>query len=206
MLILAASAAFVGFVHSLAPGHWLPVVILAKARRWPVRRVMLGAVVAASGHILISNSIGLLSLALGKSVELPHEEMERWGALVLVAFGVIYAGYSYFRHSSCHGHGHHGPDPRKSGKTPFLFLFSLGFSPCAAVIPIFAAAGLQGAHATFVTMITFSAGVLASLGLTTFLGTHGMKKFDHPLLEHYGDVITGASLVLMGTILYFFPI
>lgn len=206
MLILALSAAFVGFVHSLAPGHWLPVVLLGKARRWPARTVFLGAAVAASGHVLISNSIGLLSLAIGHRLPLPHEELESWGALLLVVFGAIYAGQAWFRHHTCHGHGHHGPDPKKAGKTPFLFLFSLGFSPCAAVIPIFAAAGIRGAAATFLTMITFSIGVLASLGLTTFVGTHGMKKFDHPVLEHYGDVITGASLVLMGIVLYFFPV
>ena len=55
----------------------------------------------------------------------------------------LFAGYAYFNHSSCHGHTHHGPDPRRDlrvKKTPFLFLFTLGLSPCVAVLPVFAAA------------------------------------------------------------------
>lgn len=199
MLLLVASAAFVGFVHSLAPGHWLPVALLAKSRRWPLRKALLAAAVAGSGHILVSNSLGLLAIFGGMAFD--HERVEKFGSLLLVVFGAIYAGYAWFTHHRCHGHAHHGPDPRKQ-RRPFLFLFSLGFSPCAAVVPVFVAAALQGPGPTLAAMGLFSVGVLAALSLAVTASLRGTASFDHPLLEHYGDVITGVSLMITGTAFY----
>lgn len=205
MIFLAASAALVGFLHSLAPGHWLPVVLLAKSRRWDLRTALLGAFTAASGHILISILVGAASLLIGSQVfDGIEEDAERWGAYLLIGFGVVYALVSYFRHSHCHGHTHHGPDPR-SKKAPFLFLFSIGFSPCIAALPVFGAAAGLGSVATLVTMAAFAGGVLMALGGATVLVSKGVAKLDHPWLEHHGDLITGLAIVLMGTILFLFP-
>src|SRR3954454_23077988 len=99
MLILSFSAAFVGLVHSLAPGHWLPVVLMAKSRRWPMRTAVLGASVVAAGHILLSILLGLLSIFVElQFLSRYEEEIERYAGLGLVLFGLIYAGYAYFRH------------------------------------------------------------------------------------------------------------
>ena len=65
MLILMSSAALVGFVHSLAPGHWLPVVLLAKARRWKPSVAAAAALVTASGHILLSILLAAIAIRAG---------------------------------------------------------------------------------------------------------------------------------------------
>jgi len=202
MMILAVSAAFVGLVHSLAPGHWLPVVLMAKTKRWDLKRALLGAAVAASGHILVSTALGLASLWVEATFLTMHEEeIERYGGLGLILFGLIYAGLAYRNHHRCHGHTHHGPNPRGE-KAPFFFLFMLGLSPCVAVLPVFAAAAALGSFPVFVTMVAFSAGVLAALGGGTLLVTKGLMKLDHPILEHYGDVITGLGVAVMGCALF----
>lgn len=206
MMILAASAALIGFVHSLAPGHWLPVVLLAKARKWPMRTTLVGALVAGSGHVLISMIVGAVSLAIGAAFfEGREEEIERYGSVLLILFGLGYAVLSYFRHSTCHGHTHHGPKP-DAKRAPFAFLFSLGLTPCIAVLPIFGAASTRGALDTAASMVAFGVGVFASLASSTWLVTHGMTKLDHPILEHYGDVITGLSIVAVGVVLFFVPL
>lgn len=202
VILIAASAAFVGLVHSLAPGHWLPVVLTMKARRWSLRKAALGALVAASGHILLSIAIGLISVQMGSLFFHEHEEhIERFSGVTLILFGLIYAGLAYFRHSTCHGHSHHGPDPKKNERTPFLFLFTLGLSPCVAVIPVFLAAAPMGAAAVGLSMAAFAGGVIAALVGATGLVSFGVMKLDHPLLEHYGDVITGLGVAVMGTVL-----
>src|SRR3954468_17498744 len=100
MIILAFSAAFVGLVHSLAPGHWLPVVLMAKTRRWPMKTAMVGAVTAASGHILLSIALGAVPIWIGAHYFSTYEEeIEQYAGLALGAFGLIYAAISYFRHS-----------------------------------------------------------------------------------------------------------
>ncbi|OFZ18081.1 MAG: hypothetical protein A2X94_02600 [Bdellovibrionales bacterium GWB1_55_8] len=205
MILLATSAAFVGLIHSLAPGHWLPVVLLAKTRKWGIRTAMLGAIAAASGHILVSNGLGFLSVLVGWTFLPEYEhDVERYSGIILIGFGLIYAGLSYFRHSGCHGHTHHGPNP-DSKTAPLLFLFSLGFIPCVAVVPIIATAATKGTAAILIAMGSFSIGVLTALIGATAATTLGLMKLDHPIFEHYGDVLTGMGVALMGVIVLFFP-
>jgi cytochrome c biogenesis protein CcdA len=207
MFLIAGSAAFVGLVHSLAPGHWLPVLLTVKSQRWPLRKAVLGALLAASGHVILSVVFGSIVIKLGAFFLSSYEEqIESYGALVLVAFGLIYGGLAYFRHSSCHHHHHHEDGEGRSKKmNAYLFLFSLGFSPCVAVLPVFAAAATQGHVAVILSMIAFSLGVITALVSATVLVSLGIMKLDHPILEHYGDVITGAGVALMGVVLFFYP-
>ena len=205
MLILASSAAFVGFVHSLAPGHWLPVVLMVKARRWNMRQAAWGAIVAAAGHILVSLGLGIAASIIGQSFfQGSLHELEENAGLILIAFGILYAVYSRSRHRHCHGHEHHGPEPKPEA-APYVFLFSLGFTPCFAVLPIFATALGHGTGGLIVTMGTFAIGVLAALVGGSLLVSRGLVKLDHPILEHHGDVLTGVGVAAMGLLLVFFP-
>ena len=207
MTLLIGSAALVGFLHSLAPGHWLPVVLVAKTRRWKLRLALLGALCAAAGHAFVSTLVGMGSVALSGSL-LPggEETIERYAAIMLTVFGAAYAVLGCFRHSGCHGHEHHGPSPRRGGKAPFLFLFGIGLSPCVAVLPLFLAASARGWPAALATMASFSAGVITSLAVATTAVTLGLFNLDHPVFEHYGDVLTGAAVAVMGVILFAFPL
>jgi ABC-type nickel/cobalt efflux system permease component RcnA len=199
MIWLAASAALVGLVHSLSPSHWLPVVLVTKARKWPTRTAILGALVAASGHILVSIALGFVAIEIGAQLLASQEEaIEKYAGLGLALFGVAYGTWAYVRHLQCRGHEHHGPDPKRDRKGPFLFLFTLGFAPCIAVLPVFATAATAGAAAVALTMAAFAGGVLTALVGATLLVTFGVMKLDHPVFEHYGDVITGAAVACLG--------
>lgn len=206
MILLVASAALVGFIHALAPGHWLPVVLVAKTRRWHLRLALVGALCTAAGHVLISSAVGVASIFLSDHL-LPggEETIERYAALMLTVFGVGYAAFSYFRHSHCHGHEHHGPKP-KSTKAPLLFLFGVGLSPCVAALPLFVAASARGWAQALATMAAFAVGIISALAGATAAVTMGLVKLDHPVFEHYGDVLTGISVALLGAILFAFPL
>ena len=207
MILLASSAAFVGLIHSLAPGHWLPVVLMAKSRKWSIVNALWGATVTASGHVFVSILLGGLALFVGAELFVSHEEwIERYAGLGVGLFGLIYALRSFQKHSHCHGHTHHGPQPKKKEKkSPYRFLFLLGFSPCVAVLPVFAAAAPQGSFAVVLTMMGFAVGVLSALAGATLSVHFGVMKLDHPVFEHYGDVITGAGVFLMGLLLFLTP-
>lgn len=202
MILLAVSAAAIGFFHSLMPGHWLPVVLLAKSRKWAAGTVLLGAITAALGHVIMSILLGGISIYIGSHFLASQEEViERYSSLILVLFGLGFAALAYFRHSSCHGHTHHGPNPA-GRRAPFFFLFSLGLFPCVAVLPVFITASVRGSMATVLSMAAFSIGVVSSLMSSSLLASRGLAKLDHPLLEHYGDVATGLGVVLVGLILF----
>ncbi len=210
MILLAASAGFVGLVHTLAPGHWLPVVLMVKARKWGGTRAILAALVAGSGHLLTSLGLALVAIKIGfELVPGLEEKIERFGGAGLVVFGLSYAVFTYFRHSKCHGHSHHGPNPEGESHSgdarAFLFLFTLGLSPCVAVFPVFAAASGHGMLALSSTLVAFAIGVLTTLICATVLVSKGFMKFDHPLIEHYGEVIAGLVIALMGAFVFSFP-
>ena len=210
MLAIALTAAFIGFIHSLAPGHWLPVVLMARARKWSMGQVVLGAAIASSGHILWSIVLGLVASWVGHQVlQVRMEQMETYGGWFLIGFGLLYSIYALVSHRHCHGHEHHGPEIGKSGKKsgllPYLFLFSIGFSPCVAALPIFALAQSFGAVGLPLTMGLFAVGVLLAIVGGSVSVSLGVIKLDHPLFEHYGDVITGVVVALMGVFLLVFP-
>ena len=206
MLTFAFSAAVIGAVHSFSPGHWLPVVLLAKARKWGLARAMAGASITALGHVVSSGVMGVVVVAAGLNLITQFEEsVEKYGALGLILFGISYAVYSYFYHSQCVGHTHHGPNPRKT-RMPVLFLFGIGLSPCMAALPLFvASSGSGGLLQMMLTLAAFAGGVLIALLSATLLFSKGLMKLDHPIFEHYGDMLTGLGVSFVGLLLLVLP-
>jgi nickel/cobalt transporter (NicO) family protein len=203
MLPLLLSASFIGLIHSFAPGHWLPIILLAKSHRWPLSRALGGAVVASLGHILVALIMGLLVMILGATlVHYNFEAIENYSGYFIGAFGIIYAMSSLFRHSHCESHAHHGPEIPKSKslkkRLPYVFLFSIGLSPCIAVLPVIIAAIPVGNLAVSLTVFAYCLGVVLALVSATLMVSLGISKLDHPVFEHYGDVITGLTVALMG--------
>jgi len=203
-MLLVFSAASVGILHSLAPGHWLPVVLMAKSRKWPLKMALLGASVTALGHIVLSLFVALFSFWLETRFFLDYEEsIERYAGLALGVFGLAFAAIAFFTQWSCHGHTHASAKV-PSQKAPFWFLFTLGFSPCVAVLPVVGQAIVQGALTLLSIWAAFSLGVLAALLGSTFLAFLGFFKLEHPIFEHYGDVVAGCSVALVGFLLFCF--
>ncbi len=207
MILVMATAAFgIGFLHSiLAPAHWLPIILISKSRNWSLGRATIGALVASSGHVLLSVLLGAAGILLGvEFLERYEERVEQWGGIGLIAFGLIYASFSFIRHKRCVGHSHHGPEPR-GARAPFLFLLSLGFSPCIAAVPVFVAASSRGLFPVALTMLGFSLGVITALAGATWIGSLGVMKLDHPVLEHYGESISGLAVAILGAVFLLLP-
>src|SRR3989338_5390491 len=93
-LILLVSTLSIGFIHSLAPDHWLPFAMLAKARKWPRGKLMLITFISGIGHVGSSILFGAIGLLLGFSLsKLKHVENHRAEIAVwlLIGFGIAYA-------------------------------------------------------------------------------------------------------------------
>jgi nickel/cobalt exporter len=208
MIWILASALTVGFVHSMAPGHWLPVVLMAKSRGWKPQTAAMASLVTAGGHIVLSVLIAGVAIGAGSTALETHEhQIEAYAGLGLALFGLCFAVYSYFKHAQCSGHTHHGPEPeagRHSIRDALGFLFMVGFSPCIAVFPVFVASLPWGWSGWVLTSLAFSVGVMAALGGSVLMVSLGALKLDHPIFEHFGDVLTGGAMVLLGLGLFIF--
>ena len=201
---LALSAAGVGFIQSLAPAHWFPVVLVGESRKWQLHERLKGALVASLGHVIISLIVASALVGLGGAVfERSQTSIKVYSGIFLVIIGGIYAAVSYRRHSQCGLHPHHGPKDHE-GRNPYFFLFLVGFSPCLAALPVFMAVAVLGLGPLVLSYACFCLGVVSALLLATWLASKGIKKLHHPLIEHYGDVLAGLWIVATGVLIAVF--
>jgi nickel/cobalt transporter (NicO) family protein len=137
-LILATAA--IAITHTLfGPDHYLPFIMLARARRWSNTRTVLVTMSCGFGHILSSLLLGSIGLAAGSALS-RIERLEGmrgdWAAWGLFAFGFAYLVWGVRRaitsrrgitahahgigvHIHSHGdhlHGH--TDAAPAGSTP----------------------------------------------------------------------------------------
>lgn len=125
--MLAGTAAALGLVHTvIGPDHYLPFIVIGRARNWTLRKTLLVSFLAGLGHILSSVVLGFVGIALGIAVaKLQGVESARGAvaAWLLIGFGLAYFVWGLRRawrdkpHAHPHLHDHeedhvhpHGPD------------------------------------------------------------------------------------------------
>src|SRR5262249_52428011 len=129
---------------------------LARAQGWSRGRTARITALCGFGHVTVSAVLGVLALFFGlELLRLVGERMEAVAGLLLLAVGLVYAGYGLRRAPGVHVHGHHHAhydhvhEPRRM--TPWALFLLFSADPCVAVIPIlFAAAPLGALRATLI--------------------------------------------------------
>jgi nickel/cobalt exporter len=108
--ILVLSAAFLGFIHTLiGPDHYLPFIVLSKARKWTQSKTLWITFISGIGHVGGSVILGILGVALGISLsKLEVIESQRGNIVswMLMAFGLFYSIYGIKKYISNGGHFH----------------------------------------------------------------------------------------------------
>ncbi|MCU0234490.1 MAG: sulfite exporter TauE/SafE family protein [Thermoanaerobaculales bacterium] len=219
---LLAAAGGVGVVHTLlGPDHYLPFIMLARARRWSRLRTAVVTAVCGLGHVVSSVALGGIGIALGlaigqvESLESGRGPIAAWA---LVAFGLAYALWG-LRHAlrrraglAAHSHGgephlhSHGASPHAHGTeapgagTSFWALFIVFvLGPCEPLIPLFALPASQGRwDAAALTALVFGAATLASMLGATLAGVEGLKMLRLAALERWSHVVAGAVIAAAG--------
>ena len=68
-LILLGSALSLGFIHTIiGPDHYLPFIVISKARSWTTTRTLLVTFICGLGHVLSSVAIGAIGIGLGTAL------------------------------------------------------------------------------------------------------------------------------------------
>ena len=191
---LVAAAFGVGVVHTLlGPDHYLPFIMLARARGWSRLRTVLVTSACGLGHVASSVILGGLGIVLGvaigrlETVEGGRGSIAAWA---IVAFGIAYALWG-LRHAlrkrtgleahvhdgdvhihshglSPHGHDHHRVGANTTFWTLFI-IFVLG--PCEPLIPLFALPASQGRwDVAALTAVVFGVATLLSMVGATLAG------------------------------------
>lgn len=227
------AAAGVAVVHTvIGADHYLPFIMLARARGWTRARTLLVTVACGAGHVASSILLGLLGLAAGaaigriEAIEGARGDLAAWA---MVAFGTAYAawgvrralrrraGYALHGHGEgvhLHAHGDHAHEhghrhaPAMPGATTFWALFIVFvLGPCEPLIPLFVLPASRGrwllASATAAVFALLTIACMAGLVLA---GREGLRLVRLGTLERWAHPLAGGVIAASGLAVIFLGI
>ena len=94
-IILITTAASIGFIHTIfGPDHYLPFIVMSKARGWSMFKTGVITFLCGLGHILGSIILGFVGIAFGIAVS-KLEFVESVRGEIAAWFFIIF-GFTYF--------------------------------------------------------------------------------------------------------------
>jgi len=200
---LAATAASVGSLHSLAPDHWVPFAAVARAQGWSASRTARITFACGFGHVTVSVLLGLLALLFGLTVfEAFGRRLESVAGVLMIAFGLGYGLWGLRRVAGdrLHGHSHaHYDHVHEAGRTTAWSLFLLFCAdPCVAVIPILVAAAPLGVLKTAAVVVVYEASTIVAMLALVLPARAGVRMLRGRWLDRYGDAAAGGIIAVVG--------
>lgn len=229
MIILSGTAATIGFIHTvLGPDHYLPFIVLSKARKWAVTKTIAITLLCGIGHVLSSIILGFIGLALGiavfrlEAIESSRSEIAAW---FLIAFGLTYFVWGIHKAVRMRNHEHSHPHEdgeihshnhehisvhshihtSKSGSlTPWVLFIIFIFGPCEPLIPLIM---YPAAMHNMVSVVTVAI-IFGLVTISTMLGivlasSYGLSKLPINMLEKYSHALAGLAILLCGSTIKF---
>ena len=209
------------FTASWGPDHYLPFIVLARARGWNLSRTLLVTATCGVAHVLSSLTLAGLGVLLGVTVA----GMERWeqgrgGAAgwLLVALGLAYGAWglrhalrrrggwalhAHTGHVHVHRRGdepHRHSNPTRGSRLTFwtlLTVFVLG--PCEPLVPVFMLPASRGRWGLAVVVaLLFGALTVGAMVALTLLGLAGLRPLRVRTLEPWSHSLAGGAIAASG--------
>ncbi|SHL32460.1 hypothetical protein [Hymenobacter psychrotolerans] len=198
MLHLLTGCLLLSLLHAAIPNHWAPVLAVARAERWPLRRAVGVTLVAGLAHVLSTVLLGLGLGLLGWRLSAQFSHLARGAApALLVLIGVLYA---------LSGPGHTHPDPaaaRPRGRVVLGLAATMFLAPCLEIQTFFLAAGTHGPAALALLMGVYLLASVSAMCALVALAHRGLGRLNLDGLAHHERRLTGAVLVLVGLASFF---
>ena len=204
MEALILSAIGIGFLHSLAPDHWLPFASIAKAQGWSRKKLLVVSLLAGAAHVGSSIVLGALGIFLGLGlVNLEGAESFRGNiaGFLLIGFGVAYTiwGLKHLRHNHLH------LDATKN-VTVWALIAIFVFGPCEPLIPLMFLAIQHGWHGVWLTTAAFSLVTVLMVVSQSMLAFLGLGLLPGGQMEQWSHVMAGGVIALTGIAVVFLGI
>jgi nickel/cobalt transporter (NicO) family protein len=223
--LLLLTAISVAFIHTLSgPDHYLPFIMIAKARNWSLAKTSWFTVLCGLGHVGGSIVLGFIGIAFGialAKLELFESVRGNMIAWLFTAFGLVYLVWAIYRvlrgkkhthihyhknsNTHVHEHNHHAEhmhvhDEKSKAKiTPWILFTIFVFGPCEPLIPIvmFPAAKHNWLQLAVVTGV-FSIITILTMLTVVLVASFGIKFFPMKMMEKYSHVMAGSTILLCG--------
>lgn len=229
LVVLCFTAASIGFFHTVfGPDHYLPFIVMSKARKWSLGKTSTVTVICGMGHIMSSVILGLLGVAFGITL-MRLEALESFrgniAAWALIGFGLAYfiwglhraarnkphrhahfhEGESYHSHRHVHAseHSHVHGDGRKN-ITPWVLFTIFVLGPCEPLIPILMyPAAKKNIAGLFLVTAVFGIVTISTMLSITILASFGIKLVPLGRFERYAHALAGAAICFSGMAIQF---
>jgi sulfite exporter TauE/SafE len=230
LAILLVTAASIGFFHTLfGPDHYLPFIVMARARKWSLAKTAWITFLCGIGHIGSSVVLGIIGIAMGiavKQLEVVESFRGNLAAWALIAFGLVYFVWGLRKawrnkpHHHVHAHMDGNPHVHEHihteehlhihsrenavNLTPWVLFTIFLFGPCEPLIPILMYPAAQDSiyGLVLVTVVFGSVTILTMLGVV-LATTMGVALLPVKHLERYSHALAGATILLCGIAIQF---
>ncbi|HVU33275.1 MAG TPA: hypothetical protein VHE61_07565 [Opitutaceae bacterium] len=225
---IAALGFTVAFLHAAIPTHWLPFVLVGRARAWSRSKIVLVTLLAGLGHVSLTSLLGLAVAWFGFQL---NEHVGHWfpwiAGGILAAMGVYYLWRQSRGAGICHHHppgSHHHADEHcgeaadrthwddelkdsalvsnrvaDSAAIGGLFLM-LTVSPCEAFLPVYLSGVHYGWRGFVVLSVILAVAALAGMTLFTWLAVIGFDRIRIKRLEHQEAGLLGVIFLALAVI------
>lgn len=227
---VAATGFTVAFFHAAIPTHWLPFVLVSRARGWSRGKTLAVAALAGLGHVALTGLLGLGIAWFGFQLEEYAEEyFPKIAGGVLLLIGAYYfwrqwrgRGVGHHHVLGTHHHptehcGHEAADrshweeelkdsPLVSAKasdwTAISGLFvMLTLSPCELFLPVYLSGVQFGWRGFVVLSLILAVATLAGMMIFTWLTLVGLERFKVKNFERYEAGLLAGLFALLGALL-----
>ena len=229
-LLLTFTAASIAFLHTLlGPDHYIPFVVMSRARRWSHIKTLWVTALCGVGHIMSSVLLGLIGVSLGivvtrlKGVESFRGNIAAWA---LIAFGLVYFIWGLRKalrniphkhhhdhseesdhvhthvHSSEHVHVH--SEKENANLTPWILFTIFIFGPCEPLIPILMYPAARGSiFGLLLVTAVFGVVTITTMLIVVMVSSLGINLLPFGRLEKYTHALAGLTIFLCGVAIRF---
>jgi sulfite exporter TauE/SafE len=232
--ILLVTAASIGFIHTLTgPDHYLPFIVMSKARKWTNIKTLWITFLCGIGHVGSSVVIGIIGIALGLGVNRLNRFESFRGNLAAWAFIIFGLGYFLWglwkvykekphkhfhlhvdapqhvhmhehHHSIIENHTHSHSAVKPVNLTPWILFTVFVLGPCEPLIPLLMYPAAK-THLMAVALVTlvFAISTIGTMLVVVQLTLRGINFLPMKMFEKYMHAIAGGAICLSGLAIVF---
>lgn len=230
LVALYVTAAVIGFMHTVfGPDHYIPFIVMARARKWPMAKTAILTILCGFGHIMSSVVIGFVGIILGigvmrlKALESFRGNIAGW---LLIIFGFTYLVWGVYKaiknkphehvhvhansaiHSHTHSHNeehiHIHTQKENVNITPWVLFTIFVFGPCEPLIPILMyPAAKNNLSGVFWVTVIFGLTTILTMFSIVMVSSLGIRFIPLGKLERYTHALAGGAIFLCGLAIQF---
>lgn len=229
ILVLCITAASIGFFHTIfGPDHYLPFIVMSRARKWSKTKTAFITFLCGLGHILSSVVLGIIGVIFGIAVmklEMFESFRGNLAAWALISFGFAYfiwgihqairnkphkhlhlhdgLGEHEHKHSHVSEHSHLHQETKKN-ITPWILFTIFVLGPCEPLIPLlmYPAAKHSLLGMVLVTLV-FGTVTIFTMFSIVMLTSWGISFASLGKVEKYSHALAGLTICLSGLCIQF---